>query len=254
MSDSEIEELAETTPEPISSESLPSDDELAAMLIPKSSLSPAARKIGSVPQDGEHGNSMDDQGVSGIEPMPSISGRQEAAVENHNREETAEDRQDKLLKQLSELPQEQQAAIQEELELRKKAEELRQDVTVDEKQINQQTRRRGRPHPSASRDKRTGLYLFPGVDGVPYRNSSGVPPHIKSKDPFYKKPQVVPDARVRVFDLSDEKQLGDYEQVMQSIARGSAILSREEMMYDDGSKNWRVLLRWVEQYLEDPRG
>lgn len=85
--------------------------------------------------------------------------------------------------------------------------------------------------------------VFPGLDGIPFR---GPVPDLKQDD---KQPQTGYQARVKIFDLSDEKQLLEYTQVMQICANGLAQIGAEERIYDKSSKNWRVFIRWWELFL-----
>lgn len=87
-------------------------------------------------------------------------------------------------------------------------------------------------------------------EGIPYR---GDQIHIKHDDPQHKQPQVVYDMHVKTFDLGDPKQLKEYEDIMQSIASGKAIMSMEQVIYCKDIKGWRVLIRWGDQFLEAPK-
>jgi hypothetical protein len=52
-------------------------------------------------------------------------------------------------------------------------------------------------------------------------------------------------AIVNVFDLSDKEQFKKYQAVINAVAAGIITLSMEEQKYDDTTKNWRVLIRYI---------
>lgn len=82
-------------------------------------------------------------------------------------------------------------------------------------------------------------------DDLPYE---GPVLDYKEDDPSYKKPQYRLRAHVRVFELSDPKDLHDYEAVWQSSANGTVLISKEIPVYDEEKKTWRIFLRWGDQY------
>lgn len=92
--------------------------------------------------------------------------------------------------------------------------------------------------------------VFPGHSGLPFR---GEVPDLKEDDPEHKQPQVGAKAHVAIYDLSDVKQLSQYEKVMQLCAQRFAAVSAEERVYDPESKNWRIFLRWCEYYSYVPK-
>lgn len=93
---------------------------------------------------------------------------------------------------------------------------------------------------------------FQGYDGVPFRTRGRETPHYKKDDPLHKQPRLVADMRVRQFDLQDEEQRLEFEQVLDRCAKGKAYVSQKETQYDQEIQGWRVLLIWGEFYLEDP--
>lgn len=95
--------------------------------------------------------------------------------------------------------------------------------------------------------------LFPGFDGIPFRTNGTAAPSLKHDDPQSKQPILVQDAKVRIFDLADKEQLLAYEQVWFRIGRNQFKFSAEERQFLPDVKNWRILLRYSELYLELPK-
>ena len=89
---------------------------------------------------------------------------------------------------------------------------------------------------------------FPGVGGIPFRGD--VVPNIKNED--NRQPVEVNDAKIRIFDLSDPEQLKEYERVFDMVAKGIWYVSMENVQYDPIKQTWKILLRYVEQYMEMP--
>lgn len=110
-----------------------------------------------------------------------------------------------------------------------------------------------KPHRAAKPDGE-GRYVFPGLDGVPYRNRSGIPPELRDKDANRIRPRIVNDAHVRIFDLAKSQDLRDYEAVMQKCARDIATISHEDIRYSDEKGTYTCFLRWTEKFLEDQNG
>jgi len=92
-----------------------------------------------------------------------------------------------------------------------------------------------------------GEFVFPGVDGLPYR---GATPNLKEGDRV--RPQTASQVFVRVLNLADKDDLAKYEQISQMVGNGYAQISCEERMYDPDIKNWRVLIRWMLLYTHMP--
>ena len=90
-----------------------------------------------------------------------------------------------------------------------------------------------------------GKAILPGHDGLPFR---GPVPHLKEDDPDFRQPQIGMRMHVRVFDLSESKDMLYYEQVWQLVANGFATISNEDKQYDESKKNWRIFLRWVDLF------
>ncbi|MHC4617936.1 MAG: hypothetical protein ACYTEQ_09305 [Planctomycetota bacterium] len=88
-------------------------------------------------------------------------------------------------------------------------------------------------------------------DGLPYE---GKVLNFKEDDPPDRKPQLRMRAHVKVFDMSDEEDRKQYEGVWQGVAEGRIMCSCEEKKYDKDISNWRIFLRWAEQYYTAPAG
>lgn len=154
-----------------------------------------------------------------------------------------------------ELTDEQRKQLEKESEFQRKYDSIRNDVTKTDEDLQEFLNKEGiKPHPVA---KKAGkYYIFPGIDGIPYRNRTGVPPNLKSDLPFRKQPQIVVDAKARVFklysskDASSDDETDEYEAVLQKIASGSAAMSEEQkIIRDDGCVI--VFIRWGEYYFEE---
>ena len=96
-------------------------------------------------------------------------------------------------------------------------------------------------------------HLFPGFEGIPFRSNGTAPPNLKSDDPDKKQPQIVLDAKVKIFDLAEPEQLKAYEQIWFQIGRGVYKFSAEEREYVPETKSWRVFIRYSECYFELPK-
>lgn len=102
-------------------------------------------------------------------------------------------------------------------------------------------------------DRGDGFTYFRGISGQRYRQpvqDGHIPPTIK--DPK-KELQERVAAKVRVFDLSNEEDLKDYQRVLNDCANGYSQHAMIKEEYDQETKNWRVLMRWYELLLEPRR-
>jgi hypothetical protein len=86
-------------------------------------------------------------------------------------------------------------------------------------------------------------------EGLPYK---GVPGDFKHNDPDHMKPQLKHAAKVKQFNLDDEKDMQEYNEVVQKAFDGLVVVSYEERKYDKDIKSWRILLRWAEPYYAPP--
>ena len=102
-------------------------------------------------------------------------------------------------------------------------------------------------------DRGDGYFYFRGLKGQRFRQPTAMgprPPDIK--DPHKELMERIA-AKVRVFDLSNDDDLRDYQRVLNDCANGFAQHAKTEEVYDEETKNWRVLLRWYEFLLESRR-
>lgn len=96
------------------------------------------------------------------------------------------------------------------------------------------------------------VQILPGIDGVPFRMPANEQiPFIKSTDT--RQPVEVLDAHVRIFDLSDKKDLKEYTEVMDMVAKGRCLFSAEDRQWDPEKKTFIVFLRWLTRFMEMPK-
>jgi hypothetical protein len=91
---------------------------------------------------------------------------------------------------------------------------------------------------------------FPGWQGVPYR---GVPGMFREGDPQAIQPRQGVETFVDIFDLSKPEDKEEYDRVIQVIANGHGVLSKEDLRYDEQLKNWRVFIRWGLYFAYNPQ-
>ena len=113
------------------------------------------------------------------------------------------------------------------------------------------------PYQQPANGNGTDPYTLLGAwDGnIPFRTHMGQEhPTLKRTDPERQQPQLVRDARIKVFNLSEPADVAEYEQIWDQVAKGLAVISVEERQYDKTIKNWRVFLRWATLFYEVPKG
>ena len=95
---------------------------------------------------------------------------------------------------------------------------------------------------STSKDPQiiNGMY-----EGLPYK---GTRLNLKNKDSESRKPRLENEAHAQTFDMSDPKDLKEFEVVWTQITRGFCAVGFEEKIYDPETKNWRICMRWTEQF------
>lgn len=54
--------------------------------------------------------------------------------------------------------------------------------------------------------------------------------------------------RVKIFNLADAQELAEYEKLCNSIQKNDCVQSLEEIKYNDLTKSWQVLVRWMEHW------
>ena len=95
--------------------------------------------------------------------------------------------------------------------------------------------------------------FFQGVDGIPFRTKGEVVPHYKTDDALNKKPKLITDMHVDVFDLSNAERVKRMAEILDLCAKGKGYVSSMDRQYEAKDRNWRVLLVWGQFFLEDPR-
>jgi hypothetical protein len=93
--------------------------------------------------------------------------------------------------------------------------------------------------------------MFPGMHGLPFRGEAA--PNLKNSDPDHLQPNIGAKVRVEILDLSNEKHLDQYRQIMQLVGNGIALISQERIEYDNDKCRFIVFLRWMEQFVYDPK-
>ena len=67
------------------------------------------------------------------------------------------------------------------------------------------------------------------------------------------KPVIARKVHVKQFNLSDKKDLEEYNSILQKVADATSLISYEEKVYDDEIKSWRILLRWLDLMYVAPK-
>ena len=76
----------------------------------------------------------------------------------------------------------------------------------------------------------------------------------KEGDPDSKQPVMVSEVHIDNFVTTDSEDIKKWQNVIQRVADGIAIVSFEEKVYDDKIGGWRILLRWADLYYTNPEG
>ena len=91
------------------------------------------------------------------------------------------------------------------------------------------------------------------TNGAPFRLKAGDRmPHFKSDDQPHNQPQEVMDAHARVFDFAKPDDVAAYDVVIDIVAKQRAMISKDEINWDEKSGAYKAFLRWVELFLEKP--
>ena len=80
-------------------------------------------------------------------------------------------------------------------------------------------------------------------ENLPYY---GPPLNLKDDDEEKKKPILNATAHVKIFHLSDDGEMKEYEEIMQKLADGHAMISHEQIKRSSDKTSWDVFLRWME--------
>jgi len=98
-----------------------------------------------------------------------------------------------------------------------------------------------------------GLNVNGNFNGLPYRGKNIF---LKEDDPAEKKPQLLSNTRIRVFNLSSDDERKDLEKILTNIhnlqIHQQALISKLEYQYEEKIQCWMALLVWVEYYLTSP--
>ena len=86
-------------------------------------------------------------------------------------------------------------------------------------------------------------------NGLPYR---GPPLPLKEDDPEYRQPRLTYKAHAKVFDLSNPEELEEYTKTWTDITAGNCMLGIEDVQYSTALGNYKIFMRWVEQYYTAP--
>ena len=96
---------------------------------------------------------------------------------------------------------------------------------------------------------------YPGIHGIPFRLAKGQQmPSFKNDDGERQQPKEVSEGHAKIFKLGDPAQLEAYNEIIDRVAKGQILLSKEEMHWSDKDDAYHIFLRWVEMYLETPDG
>lgn len=85
---------------------------------------------------------------------------------------------------------------------------------------------------------------------LPFRGSQM---DVRRDDPPHLQPQVKFEAHTKIFDMSQEDQMKEYEAIIQQCADGEAVIGLEDVQYCEDTKSWRIFLRWYDQFYEAPK-
>lgn len=91
--------------------------------------------------------------------------------------------------------------------------------------------------------KEEGLRIEGVFEGLPYR---GPVIHLKETDDISQVLKLNQKLHVARLVLEDPKDMAEYERICQEINDGRAQQSFEERVYIPETKNWVVLVRWIE--------
>jgi hypothetical protein len=104
----------------------------------------------------------------------------------------------------------------------------------------------------AEASQRRMVSVPPGAPTVPYQGRremelpNGELPLLDKNDPASKKLQERMIAKVKVFDLSVDAQVEECEKIWQKVCDSTAIVSSENIVFDDKNARYLMLLRWSE--------
>ena len=77
-------------------------------------------------------------------------------------------------------------------------------------------------------------------------------PLLKDSDPENKQLQLVADGHAKTFKMADADQAQLYEAICDKIAKGEAVLGREEVTWSEAQQSYMIYVRWNEMFQEPP--
>jgi hypothetical protein len=96
-------------------------------------------------------------------------------------------------------------------------------------------------------------YVYSQPDMPPFRSPRN--DHLfRADDPFRKRPEVVQEARVRVFDLTSAEDAAELTRVLQKagMVPPAARVHLMERQFCEGTGSWKVFMIWYDLYSEMP--
>lgn len=85
--------------------------------------------------------------------------------------------------------------------------------------------------------------------GVPFR---GPQMHMREDDPPHLQPKWNYEPHVQTFDLSDDKDIKAYLEVIFKVTKGASQIGYEDIQYNAETNSWTTLLRWYDLFLTAP--
>jgi len=92
--------------------------------------------------------------------------------------------------------------------------------------------------------------FFGGAHDLPFRGKSAQPPMLKNDETD--KLTEVWDCRVRVFNTGNKDDMQVYTKICDSVAKRICEISVEERQWIPEKQEWKIFLRWIEKYVEQP--
>jgi len=93
----------------------------------------------------------------------------------------------------------------------------------------------------------------PGLNGLVYRQYNGEDlPLFRDSDRPGVKPQLRFQGHARVFDMSNEDDVNSWERVIDLCSQQKAVLSNEEVHFNERTGNFMIYARWAEYFLQSP--
>jgi hypothetical protein len=87
-------------------------------------------------------------------------------------------------------------------------------------------------------------------NGLPY---IGRQLNLKDNDKEERQPTLTHEAHIKIFDLSKQEDLVEYEAIWGKVMKGLSLIGKEDLVYDAEKKSWRVFVRWTDQFYTEPK-